>query len=162
MSRGSILEAIGLMRDCDEAERHVGIPASDAAIENAEGSLGVIFPDDLKAFLAEFGHGGIGGVNIMGLFMPDTPTMAEHLVIANEEARLEGLPNSVLLTEDVGDGSFFAIDVSEGSQFGRVVVWPLGGDDPGNLEEISCNFGDFLLIRVRDELEVIERHRTGP
>ncbi len=156
MSEVSAREAIRLIRHGDESERRIGIAATVDEIRRAEVRLGIQFPADYRIFLSEIGYGGYGGLDIMGLHGPDAIAMSADVVQANEEARGEGLPNSVLIIEEGGDGSFYAINLSPGPEHGQIVSWPLGGDEIDNLDVIEVDFGDFLLMRVKSSMEVAE------
>ena len=87
---------------------------SPESVANAESELGVSLPEEYVSFLRESGHGGINGVETIGigkngqlLFVEETLTFRQY-----------GLPNNLIVIENC-DEWLYCLDVEDG----KVVMW---------------------------------------
>ena len=115
------------------------MPYDPVTISKAEEMLGYKFDSMYIAFLKEFGHGGIGGIEIMGLGKNNV------LISANEtmDYRKYGLPKNFLVIENC-DEWVYCID----SKDGKIISWSKSKVVPA-----FDNFNEYLLDRFMDAAE---------
>lgn len=118
---------------------HAGI--TDEKLNEAEKRMGIKIPEEYKYFLKEFGHGGIGGIEVLGIGK-------NGLLIFEKETlkyRTYGLPNELIIIENC-DEWVYCIN----SDNGKVVMW-----SRGNLKYSRAfdSFNAYLYDRVNDMLE---------
>ena len=91
---------------------------SDDMIEKAEATLGVKLPEQYIEFLKMFGHGGIGGIETIGV------GLTGRLIFVNTtlDYRDEELPNNLVVIENV-DEWLNCIDCNTG----KIVSWDFTG-----------------------------------
>lgn len=123
------------------------VPAS--IISDAERRLALTFPADLKAFYTQFGGGGVGGIELVGIAYPEG-----NVVDVTMEAREDGLHEKLLVLESTGDGGFYVLDLRSDDEQ-PVRVWVPGVSDLiDDLEPVAESFGEFFLMRVETAKEV--------
>ncbi len=113
---------------------------TDEARVRAEKSLNVILPDQYVEYLKAFGHGGVAGVEILGMGCDGAMIFVDSTTLY----RGYGLPESLVVVENC-DEWLYCIDCSNGA----VVSWEIGGDVK---PEFDC-FDDFLLSEYSDAIE---------
>jgi hypothetical protein len=119
-------------------------------IANAEARLGVRFPASYRAFLREFGWGGIPPLDIFGLGK-DVPQYLD-VVAMNEELRTERPPKMpahlVAFAED-GGGNAYCLDTQRmrGDEC-PVVFWSHEEGQRQVPMEMAPDFGEWLLDTV--------------
>ena len=125
-----------------------GVPAS--IISDAEHHLGLPFPPELKAFYAEFGGGGVGGIDIAGLAYPEG-----NVVAVTIEGRGDGLHEKVLVLESTGDGGSYTLDLRYPDEQ-PVRLWAPGASNSvDDLEPVADSFGEFLLMRAETAKQIM-------
>ncbi len=94
--------------------------ASEEDIRNAEEILGLKFPQSYRAFLKEYGSGGICGVEILGI----EGNLGASVVKATERWRKLGLDKKLIVIEDSGEfvRCMYSADVNDE----RVYSWIRG------------------------------------
>lgn len=113
---------------------------ADSMLEEAQNQLGMRIPGQFIDYLNAYSHGGIAGVEIMGVGLNGAMVFVE----ATLRARAYGLPCNLLVVEDC-DEWLYCIDCSNGT----VVSWEIGGDAK---PEFAC-FDDFLISEYSDAIE---------
>ena len=110
-------------------------------LNESEDRLGVKLPEEYKQFLKTFGHGGIGGVEVLGIGKNGT------MIFENEtiKYRAYGMPNNLLIIENC-DEWVYCIDTNNG----KIVMWASGCESYSNAYN---GFKEFLQDRVNDILE---------
>lgn len=164
MSTKDLHDAFQMIATAQDEDSSVGGETRDDLIEQAENTLDTKFPPSYREFLRRFGHGGIGSMEIMGVYdgVDPSDTSPINLVGINLEERKSGTPEDILLIEEGGNGDFYAIDLSSKGLSGepQVVVWPIGGtEDRDSLETVADDFGEFLKQRVTTALRVIREFK---
>jgi hypothetical protein len=108
-------------------------------IEEAQKALGVKIPEQYLDFLRTYGHGGIGGIEIIGigksgkmLFLDETLKYREY-----------GLDEKLILIENC-DEWVYCIDCKNN----RIVSW--SRDD---MQDAYADFDSYLLDRFTDAAE---------
>ncbi|MBQ7501500.1 SMI1/KNR4 family protein [bacterium] len=114
---------------------------SDAVIAAAEQTLNVKLPQQYIAFLKEFGHGGIGGIDTLGVGLTGRMIFLETTL----EYRRYGLPQSFVVIENC-DEWLYCIDCSSY----KVVSW-----EDGYAEDEYGSFDDYLAERINEAAENI-------
>lgn len=148
MSLASMRGALDLIAAYDSSD-FVG-PIPEELIADAQSMLGIRFLPSYVLFLKELGCGDVGGVEFYGIVGDDlnVPGVPNAIWLTLEE-RKTGLPKSHIVVSGVGDGSFYAIDTSQGDENGESPVLIVG---PGlDVQPSSDSFGAFML----DELQSV-------
>jgi len=112
---------------------------SGLQLEEAEQKLGIKLPDQYVDFLKQYGHGGIAGIEIIGIGING------NLLFVNEtlKYRKYGLAANLVVIENC-DEWLYCIDCNTGN----VVSW-----SDGDVENSYSSFDDFLLDRFADAIE---------
>ena len=112
---------------------------SAESIVHAESELGVTLPEEYVSFLREFGHGGINGVETIGigkngqlLFVEETLTFRQY-----------GLPNNLVVIENC-DEWLYCLNAKDGN----VVMWSQEKQAPA-----YSSFDEYLSDRISDAIE---------
>lgn len=114
-------------------------PVSTVQISEAAHTLGLHIPSQYADFLLKFGHGGIGGVEIIGI------GKTGKLLFVSEtlKYRKYGLPETFIVVENC-DEWVYCINASDGS----VVSW-----SNGIVTVVYTDFSTYLLDRFNDAVE---------
>lgn len=110
-------------------------------IEELETLMGTQLPNSFKWFLENYGHGGIGGVEILGIAKSDIPACKE----ATDGLKEYDLPEGYVVIEDCGE-YYYCLDTLRIDDSGEcpVINWDM---IEGDGIEYS-NFLDFLYERL--------------
>ena len=130
-----------LIEEYSEDAIFTGKISSDDIIESAITELGVDIPNDYRWFLKNYGQGGIGGVDILGISKVNKAIFKDKTL----EYRKCGLPNNLIVVENC-DEWFYCIDVDTE----KVVAWDRIN---GVLGERYATFLEFMIDRFNDEIE---------
>lgn len=129
----------------------------NSVIDELEYKLNVHLPISYKLFLSDFGFGGAQSYLISGL---RTHKQDEVLTtgIGWKTTHLRtnfNLPHHIIPISDIGDGSYYALDLSQMNADHEcpVVVWPIGGyDETPELEIVAPDFGTWFLEQVEEQI----------
>ena len=115
---------------------------SDEVIKDSEKVLGVKLPEQYVSFLKLYGHGGICGIETLGV------GLTGRLIFVNVtlDYRNEGLPKNYVAIENV-DEWINCIDCNTG----KIVSWDLCGYIQ---EDYEC-FDDYLIDQMNNAIENI-------
>lgn len=113
---------------------------SDEMICKAENSLGVKLPKQYIDFLKMFGHGGIAGVETIGVGLTGDLMFVDITL----DYREEDLPNNFVVIENV-DEWLNCIDCNTG----RIVSW----DYSGYIKEDYACFDEYLIDQMNGAIE---------
>lgn len=116
--------------------------ASDNLIEDAENRLNVKIPKDFIWFLKKYGHGGIGGVEVLGVSKEMKSVFMEETL----HYRQYGLPDKLIVIETL-DEWLYCIDTSKKNE---IVMWFMDGEVS---EGVYKSFADYLYDRTNDMIE---------
>jgi len=130
-----------LVKEYSEDAIFTGKISSDDIIESAITELGVNIPNDYRWFLKNYGQGGIGGVDILGISKVNKAIFKDKTL----EYRKYGLPNNLIVVENC-DEWLYCIDVDTE----KVVAWDRIN---GVLGERYATFLEFIIDRFNDEIE---------
>ena len=103
-----------LIEEYSEDMFFTGEISSDDIIEGAVTELGVNIPNDYKWFLKNYGQGGIGAVEILGISKINKPVFKDKTL----EYRNHGLSDNLIVVENC-DEWLYCIDVDTE----KVVSW---------------------------------------
>jgi hypothetical protein len=148
----SLQEAFELIESAPEELKWVGHPATEDMISGAEQDLGVKFPPELAAFMSRFGYGGVGGCAIYGVAAARSSESHRYpdIVSGNLRLRKYGVPESLIVFEDVGDGQVYALDLSVNPTEPPVVALvPAEAVEIEEFEFVADSFGEHLLSEIR-------------
>ena len=116
------------------------VTVTDDMIATAETILNIKLPDQYVSFLKMFGHGGIGGLEVMGFGL----TGRMIFVDTTMEHREEGMPENLVTIENV-DEWLTCIDCNTG----KIVSW----DFSGYIKEDYDCFDDYLIDQMNSVIE---------
>lgn len=114
---------------------------TDDMLKEAEKRLNIKLPVQYKDFLENFGHGGIGGLEVLGVGNNNKLIFVESTL----KFREYGLPVNVIIIENC-DEWLYCINENDG----KIVMWSNG------CREVSTAYNDFdeyLEDRIQDILE---------
>ena len=132
-----ILETI---RKHEEPGDFTHTKVTDEMISNAENALNLKLPEQYIAFLRMFGHGGIGGLEVLGFGL----TGRMIFVDVTLEYREEDLPENLVVIETV-DEWLTCVDCNTG----KIVSWDFSGYAK---EDYAC-FDDYLMDQMNNVIE---------
>lgn len=112
---------------------------SDEQIKEAESVLSVKIPSQYLEFLQEYGFGGIGGVEIIGVGGNGNLVFVEETL----EYRRYGLPDNLIVIEDCGEW-IYCINVETEA----VISWT-----EGFIKEEYFDFDSYVFDRFSDAAE---------
>jgi hypothetical protein len=113
---------------------------TDEMINTAQQMLNVTLPEQYISFLQLFGHGGIGGIETIGVGITGRLIFADTTM----DYREENLPDNLVVIENV-DEWLNCLDCNTG----KVVSWDLNGDIK---EDYDC-FDDYLIDQMESAIE---------
>lgn len=156
MSNDDLEQAFSLI-DTHEGDFHG--PKSEELIAQAEKALELRFPPSYRRFLERYGCGDIEGFEVYGLINDDFVNSAvpDAIWLTIKYRAVAGMPLSLFIIGDTGDGGYNALDLSHKGEDGEspVVEWWPGApaDAIGNRKIIAKNFGSFLLEQVQQAID---------
>ena len=115
---------------------------TDDMISDAEEILGVKLPNQYVDYIRMFGHGGIAGVEILGVGLTGKMIFVESTL----EYRADELPGNLVVIENV-DEWLMCLDCDTG----KVVSW----DFTGYIKEEYDSFDDYLMDQMNNAIENI-------
>lgn len=124
----------------------VGHTPDDKILEY-ENQLHILFPSDYRWYLQQFGAGGIGSVNILGI----DPDKYIDVLKTTIDARVQGLPQNLLPILDC-DEFFYCLNMqSNESENSDVIRWDKYSKKIANKAD---SFFDFLYFEFNRILEI--------
>ena len=136
-----------------------GKPTDNYLIKEAENILGIALPNSYRKFIEEFGFGGPGSLLIPGIRCTSVNELQSTGFVwgaLNDRLNFSQPNHIVTLDDDRGDGSAYALDLSQMNAENEcpVVIWPLGGyEDTPVLEIVAPDFGTWFLKQVQEEIK---------
>lgn len=116
------------------------VAPTEEMLASAQRLLGVTIPKQFVEYLNEYSHGGVGGVEILGVGLTGTMLFLEVTL----DYRKYGLPHNLLAVENC-DEWLWCLDCDTG----EIVSWSqVDGVLPG-----YPSFDDFLLQDLEDAIE---------
>lgn len=113
---------------------------TDKMIEDAEKQLGVKLPEQYIEYIKKFGHGGIAGLEIIGVGLTGRMLFVDSTL----EYRAEELPDNLVVIENV-DEWLMCLDCNTG----KVVSW----DFSGYIKDEYDSFDDYLIDQMNSAIE---------
>ncbi|CAO4846590.1 MAG: hypothetical protein CNLJKLNK_01355 [Holosporales bacterium] len=139
-------------------------PKKETTIEFAQKKIEIFFPNSYHEFLLEKGSGSFGSLEIYGIVRDEkfentdyTGSIPNIFWITIHYRKNFNLPHHIILISDVGDGSYYALDLSQmnDEQECPVVIWPVGGyDETPELEIVAPDFGTWFYDQVMEQIEM--------
>lgn len=119
--------------------------------------LNVKLPASYIQFVEKMGFGGANSLMVFGIVCKTVPELETSGVgWLNLKFRKDfDTPKHIFLINDVGDGSYYALDLSQMDEDNEcpVVIWPLNGyEDTPVLEIVAKDFGEFFLNKVKEQI----------
>lgn len=132
---------ISIIEEYSEDGDFIGNIWDDNVITAVEKELGFNIPSQYKWFIKNYGQGGIGGVQILGISKVNRAVFKDITL----EYRNYGLPTNLIVVENC-DEWLYCIDINNG----KIIAWDRIS---GVLGEQYNTFLDFLANRFNDEIE---------
>lgn len=153
MSMQELTEALNIIAENRSRGFFAG-PRDPALIMSAEAVLGRPLPPEYRGFVLRLGAGSFGACEIYGVTNAnfENGKIPNGIWLTLKQRRAKRLPDNFIVIGDTGDGDYYCIELQEGKE-GRIVVYQPGiPSEKQQLEEVSRDFGAFLLSRVREQL----------
>ena len=131
---------IEIIKEYEEPGDFTHATVTDDMIKTAENTLNVKLPEQYIAFLQTFGHGGICGIEILGVGITGRMIFADTTL----DYRDKGLPDDLVVIENV-DEWLTCIDCNTY----RIVSWDFSGYIK---EDYEC-FDDYLIDQMNGAIE---------
>ncbi|CAM2895728.1 SMI1/KNR4 family protein [Hathewaya histolytica] len=151
-------KAVNLIEDNEELKDDIG-GCSYKLIEMAEKRLNMKFPKSYTDFLLKFGALSFGSEEIYGIVREDfdnsrVPDAIWYTLVERRDAQI---PYWLLSIYDTGSEELICLNFNNINKEGEptVVSFVPGIDREYQIyEEISKDFGEFLLSRIKMELDI--------
>lgn len=114
---------------------------TDEMLDEVERRLKLKIPKEYRFFLREFGHGGIGGIEVIGVGKNNALVFEKETL----KYRTYGLPNELIIIENCDEWVYCINSID-----GKIVMWSKGDIE---YAEAFDNFEVYLYERVHDILE---------
>jgi len=108
-------------------------------LDKASSDLQISIPEEYTDFLYSYGHGGINGIEIIGIGKQGNPIFVAETI----KYREYGLPDNLIVIENC-DEWVYCIDCNTGT----VVSW-----SDGIIENVYPDFNSYLEDRLNDAIE---------
>ncbi len=113
---------------------------TDEARVKAEEALSITLPEQYVEYLKAFGHGGVAGVEILGIGCDASMIFVDNTMLYRDS----GLPENLVVIENC-DEWLYCVDCTNGT----VVSWEIDGEVR---PEFDC-FDNFVLSEYTDAIE---------
>lgn len=110
-------------------------------LSEAEKELGLKIPKGYAWFIRKFGHGGIGGIEVIGVGKNGTLMFVKETL----KYRTYGLPDELIVIENCDEWVYCINSVD-----GKIVLWSKGDT---NYTKAYDSFEVYLKDRINDMLE---------
>lgn len=153
-----IEEAVKLIiNNFDVSEYAIDGIYTDEEIKYAEQILHLVFPKSYKEFLKKYGSVEVKSLDVMGLSRYNHQNSGYGGVVWNtlNDRNKFSIPNDIIKLEHIGDGSYYALDLSQMNDENEcpVVIWPIGGYETAPvLEIVAPDFGTWFLNEVKEQI----------
>ncbi|EPC4765968.1 SMI1/KNR4 family protein [Listeria monocytogenes] len=132
--------------------------ASDTIIEKAQVVLNVNFPEDYKAFLADFGALTFGSIEIYGVFKEDFENsgIPDTVWSTMNERKLVDMPKHLTILYNTGMGELYCLNFANLNSYNEPKItsyYPGFPEKSQQNEVLYDNFGEFLLDMIQEEIE---------
>lgn len=136
------------LEDEDETyEENFSGSVDDNLIFEVESDLQVVMPSDYKAFLKEYGSGGIAGIIVLGIESENDDIQTYSLVSETKNCRREyRFPNSYIVVES-GAGYVTCLDTKENE------VLLCEPRENGEIIHRRQNFLEYLIDKISYMIE---------
>lgn len=128
--------------------------ASPEEIQEAQESLGIVFPEDYRHFLAGYGAGNFGECEIYGILPgKDTHAVPNGIWATQYLRETYHMPKPYVAVSFDGAGGYYCVDTSrqDSSRLCPVVLWLMEGEEEG--QEASESFETFFLARLKEQID---------
>ena len=129
-----------LISTYEDDKDYTRMPLTDEMASTVKKELGVELPEQYVDYLNKYSHGGIAGVNILGIGLTGRIIFLD----VTKDYREEGLPNNFVAIENC-DEWLYCINCDTG----EVYYW----DWFGNERKEFDSFDEFLLSEYKDAIE---------
>ena len=129
-----------LISSYEDDKDYTRMPLTDEMASTVKKELGVELPEQYVDYLNEYSHGGIAGVNILGIGLTGRIIFLD----VTKDYREEGLPKNFVAIENC-DEWLYCLNCDTG----EVYYW----DWFGNERKEFDSFDEFLLSEYKDAIE---------
>ena len=129
-----------LIEKYEDDKDYTKMPLTEEIEERVKKELGVTLPKQYQDYLNEYSHGGIAGVDILGIGLEGSVIFLD----VTKDYREEGLPDNFVAIENC-DEWLYCLNCDTG----EVYYW----DWFGNERKEFDSFDEFLLSEYKDAIE---------
>ncbi|CAO5682423.1 MAG: hypothetical protein HEEMFOPI_01667 [Holosporales bacterium] len=128
-------------------------------IDEVEKIINYKLPATYKIFLIEKGNFFMLGFLTYGIISNEIEKVVDSglLYAILEDRKAFNIPENILYLEEIGDGSYYALDLSQMNEEQEcpVVIWPVGGyEETPELEIVAPDFGTWFYDQVMQQIEI--------
>ena len=134
-------DVFGKIKQYETAGDFTYASVSDEMLEQSEQILKITIPEEYRQFLKEFGHGGIGGIEILGVGKNCKKIFEQETL----KYRSYGMPEELIVIENC-DEWVYCINTMDGA----IVKWLKGCAE---YAMAFSSFDEYLLSRLNDIIE---------
>ncbi|SFS41416.1 SMI1/KNR4 family protein [Marininema halotolerans] len=136
---------VQMMRDYAVKGEDYFDPMPESKLKEAEALLEVNFPDSYKWYIQNYGHGGLEGVEILGIAQIAMPVVETTI-----DYRQYGLPQQYIVIEDCGE-YVYCLDTSRmENEECPIINWAIW--EPIPIDEFD-DFYSFLIDRFQGTID---------
>ncbi len=129
-----------LIKKYEKDKNYTKMPLTKDISKLVKKELGVILPKQYQEYLNEYSHGGIAGVDILGIGLDESVIFLD----VTKDYRKEGLPKNFVVVENC-DEWLYCLNCDTG----EVYFW----DSFGSVRKDFDSFDEFLLSEYKDAIE---------
>ncbi len=133
-------EIRNLIKKYEDDKDYTKMPLTEEITELVKKELGVTLPQQYQEYLNEYSHGGIAGVDILGIGLTGRVIFLD----VTKSYREEGLPENFVVVENC-DEWLYCLNCDTG----EIYFW----DPFGNVRKEFDSFDEFLLSEYKDAIE---------
>lgn len=155
MTMNDLLKSFKIIENNPDDSYFIG-ERKDNFIFAAENALGVLFPEQYKLFLKNYGCGGAFGEEFYGISNDDfiNSGIPDAIWLTIRQRKVDCIPSHFVFIYGFGDGSYAVLNCGQDSDRGSVVLWEPGVSTPlGPLEVLARDFGEFMLALLKNAAE---------
>lgn len=130
--------------------------ASAEEIREAQQSLGCVFPEDYRHFLAGYGAGNFCACEIYGIIPQKELCRIPNGIWATGYLRQRyQMPATCIAVAFDGYGGYYCIDTAQtgADKLCPVVLWNMEGENGAEPERIADSFEEFFLTCLKAEID---------
>lgn len=138
---------------------HIGGNLKSKILEKIQKNYNIILPISYQYYLKNYSYFRLNDFMPLGI-INEFMLFDTGLGYSIKNDREFGFPHHIILISDIGDGSYYALDLSQMNEEQEcpVVIWPVGGyDETPELEIVAPDFGNWFYDQVQEQIERLQK-----